>query len=475
MKKLFTLMAAALMTVGVYADETPTKSVTAIYQNYVYDGTTYENYTDADWKMINDSSTYVVDYYGTDSLVIRNWCNQNQDLCVKYDPSTGDVLGVNNPNWDASYWAYASSSYYAYISTKTFSGNRSFVSKKNIYLMISWGQTWTNYNIVLPSYTVDVNPTPNAYNEVVQGQTSHKDMMNMDNFTAKLNSYGDSLYILSSWEGVKGYDLKFKLAGSDSITVLNADATEVITKSGNRYWRVPTGRSDFDRACIYEDSKLYNEFTLDKKRAYITFGCSYLYPTGSNTGTKGYYAVRGFNPDKTFTVSMRECIYDNTAEAYVDTLNFNRNKLTEVTVYQMVDSDSTYYCIPDFLGAKTGDLTFGIYNSKMTNPSLTYYASLSGGYYYYLFDQTSAAFDYAYLAGYYSNDTGLADGGSLLFDIYYKPAAGTAADTYYCLNMPEETGISPVMTTKASNGVVKTSRGILKNGKKYNFAGQEIR
>lgn len=475
MKKYFTLIAAMLMTVGAYAVETPTKSVTAIYHDLVYSGTVYANYTDADWKMKSDSSTFVVDYYGTDSLVIRNWFNQDVDLCVKYDPSTGDVLGVNNPGGTASYWAYASSSYYAYVSTKTASGNMSYITKKNIFLEISFGTTWVYYNLALPTYSVDVNPTPNAYNEVMQAQTSHKDKLNMDDFTATLNSFGDTLYILSSWEGVKGYDLKFTLGNQDSITVLNDNATEVVTSKGSRYWRVPTGRADYDRACVYQNSNSYNEFTLNKKCAYITFGCSYVYPVGSNSGQVAYYAVRGFNPDKTINATLRECVWSNAASAYVDTLNFNRNKLESVTVYQFVDGDSAYYRIPDFLGPKTGDLSFGISNGKVVGASLTYYVSYSGGYYYYLFDQTQSAFDYAYLNGFYSSDADFANGGSLLFDIYYKPAAGEAVYTYYCLNLSPTTALQATERVQNAQATVKTRDYIIKNGVKYNYMGQKIK
>ncbi|GEM_PF-7044282 len=386
---------------------------------------------------------------------------------------------VYDAEWENTVTALDPEGGYIYVYCYAYDYNDKLVYSG--YYDITWG----------PEYTIAMNPSRNNYNQNFQSQNSQIDLLQQEAFEATLKVYDGGLYIVKNWEGVKGYDLKFQLVGeSDSLTVLNEDAEEVVTSKGTRYWRVPTGRTDYDRACVYQDSETYNEFHIAPERASITFGCSYIYPTGSNKGTKAYYCIKGYNENDCDTVAVNEYTYDYENYVYVDTISCNINKLDSVVIYTLEREDgSIYYCIPDFLGTATGDLLFELSEDGQTVTNISIEGPVVNSlYYYYIHTPYNSANDAAdnLVPGYYytsySKDETTGEA-SLIIDMYYT-AAGVSdgADTYYCIDMTNietaiATAIAPITARNNSAALYDLSgrklmsapvKGLyIKNGKKY--------
>lgn len=441
----------------------------------------------------NDGSYVVTAWQGTEGYDLKFKVNADSELEIlnAYDQNGGYsyVMGGASEN-DPIYYAglYTSSNYsavfdpawenkvttldpeggYLYAYCYAYDYNDKLVYSG--YYYVTWG----------PEYSITMHPSRNNYNQNFQSQTSQIDLLKQEAFEATLKVYDGGLYIVKNWEGVEGYDLKFQLVGeSDSLTVLNEDAEEVVTSKGTRYWRVPTGRTDYDRACIYQASATYNEFHVAPERASITFGCSYIYPTGSTKGTKAYYCIKGYNENDCDTVAVGEYTYDYENGMYVDTISCNINRLDSVVIYTLERADSTiYYCIPDFLGTATGDLLFELSEDGETATNISIEGPVANTlYYYYIHTPYDSANDNAdnLVPGYYytcySKDETTGEA-SLIIDMYYTAAGATdGADTYYCIDMTNvevavATAIAPITASaRTNNSAIYDLSGRKLNGK----------
>lgn len=442
----------------------------------------------------SDGSYKVTAWQGTEGYDLKFKVNENSEIEIlnAYDQNGGYsyVMGGASEN-DPIYYAglYTSSKYSAvfdpewenkvttldpeggYLYAYCYAYNYSDKSVYSGYYYVTWG----------PEYTITVRPSRNNYNQNYQLQNSQIDLLKQDSFEATLKVYDNGLYLIKNWEGVAGYDLKFQLVGeSDSLTVLNEDAEEVVTSKGTRYWRVPTGRSDYDRACVYQDSQTYNEFHMAPERASITFGCSYIYPTGSNKGTKAYYCIKGYNENDCDTVAVGEYTYDYENGMYVDTISCNINKLDSVVIYTLEREDSTiYYCIPDFLGTATGDLLFELNEEDQTATNISIEGPvLNSLYYYYIhtpYDNATEAADNLVPGYYYTclSKDATTDEASLIIDMYYTAAGATdGVDTYYCIDMTDVEAATAIATTTAIapiNASARTNSSVL-----YDLSGRKL-
>lgn len=104
MKKiLLSAMALLMMCLGAKAQATPTYTATAACGD------------NADWSSMTNvipaASNLNVEVYGSDSIIVRNWCGtEGYDICVTLDESGNAtsaypiVNGVANPYSNSGYW-----------------------------------------------------------------------------------------------------------------------------------------------------------------------------------------------------------------------------------------------------------------------------------------------------------------------------------------------------------------------------------
>jgi len=326
-----------------------------------------------------------------------------------------------------------------------------------------------------PTWTAELAP---AHTKGVY-MAQYCDTIKIEDYKATLESYNDTLYVLRGWYGVEGYDLKFKLnANQDSIFVLNEDATEAVNNRGVRTWTVKTGRSDYDRAVIYQ-GKSYNKLYASKERVHLRFGTSYAYKAGSETSEKMYYAMTYSAPKASVEVSAKECSYDEATSKYTELTekNVGKNMTEKVKVYEYYneDKDLTYYMIPDFIGEGTGVLYFEEADGAYTNVALYDHYGMSGAYYYVNGNFINKSMDIVTLGA--TTGSGIMNDGTLTLELAYQTSyGGEKTNSVYCLNVSAETAIEAVNTDDANapifdlNGrrVSKPSTGLfIQNGKKF--------